>query len=184
MPQGSILGPILFILYINDIIEEIKVKIKIYADDVSLFVQYENSAEAADSLQEDIMKCEAWAKIWMVKFNPQKTESLLLSRKRESDLPELIMENTVITEVKEHKHLGLTLQKNGKWTQQVREMKIKTNKRIDVLRGHMHRLGRKSLERLYLTYIRPILEYGNIVWDNLTIKKQENLRRSSYQQRE
>ena len=81
----------------------------------------------------------------------------------------------MIKEVEEHKHLGLMLQKNGKWTKQVNEMKIRAAKRTDILRGYMHYLGRRSLERLYLTYIRPILEYGNIVWDNISEKESNEL---------
>ena len=175
VPQGSILGPILFILYINDLVEELNVDIRLYADDVSLFIQYDNPDQAANQLQENIKKCEQWATKWMVKFNPQKTMSLLFSRKREPEAPILTMENIIITEVEEHRHLGLTLQKNGKWTQQIKEIKTKASKRTDILMGYMHQLGRRSLERLYTTYIRPIMEYGNIVWDNITDREANEL---------
>ena len=84
------------------------------------------------------------------------------------------MKQTKIKEVKEHKHLGVILQQNGKWKHQIEEMCVKTRKKVDILRSLMTKLNIKSLRKLYLTYIRPSLEYASTVWDNSAeFEKQE-----------
>ena len=81
VPQGSILGPLLFLLYINDIVKDSKSNIRLFADDTSLFSVVENPLSAAEILNSDLEKITKWAKDWLVTFNPIKTEAMLLSRK-------------------------------------------------------------------------------------------------------
>ena len=91
VPQGSILGPILLI---NDIVTDIGSNIRLFADDTSLFIIVENLDTAAELLNLDLEKNMAWAKTWLVSFDPKKTESLLISRKLNKALhPPLFMEN-------------------------------------------------------------------------------------------
>ena len=72
VPQGSILGPLLFLLYMNDKVLEIKSNIRLFADDTSLFIVVENPFEAADILNNDLAKITRWAGMWLVSFNPEK----------------------------------------------------------------------------------------------------------------
>jgi hypothetical protein len=79
VPQGSILGPLLFQIYINNIVQDLH-----FADESSLYIVIENPQIAAQKLQSDIQKITAWADEWLVTFNQSKTESLIISRKRNS----------------------------------------------------------------------------------------------------
>ena len=114
VPQGSILGPLLFLLFINDIVKDIGCNIRLFADDTSLFLVVENPDIAAELLNLDLDKIMAWAKKWLVRFNPVKTEAFLASRKINKPIhPPLFMAGTQITEVDSHKHLGVIFQNDG-----------------------------------------------------------------------
>ena len=177
MPQGSILGPLLFLLYINDLPTGLHTHTRLYADDSSLYLDYtkEDTYEASQALQQDINRIEEWVAKWLITFNATKTESLLFSRKREKNTPALTMMNTRVEEVVDHKHLGIVLQQDAKWKNHILEITTKAKKKVDILRSLMHRLNRKSLEKLYLSYVRPCLEYGSTIWDNCTDYQKEEL---------
>ena len=176
VPQGSILGPLLFLLYINDIVNDIGSNIRLFADDTSLFLVVENPDTAAETLNSDLEKISQWAKTWLVKFNPAKTESLLISRKIiQPAHPPLFMLNEQIQEVENHKHLGIHFDNDGNWHAHINYIKEKAWNRIKIMRKLKFQLDRKSLETIYTSFIRPILEYANEIWDNCTEYEQEDL---------
>ena len=111
VPQGSILGPLLFLIYINDIVTDIGSNIRLFADDTSLYIITDNPVSAAVDLNRDISTITTWANKWLVKFNPTKTESLIISRylNRKTNHPHVHMNNTEILEVESHKHIGVVL---------------------------------------------------------------------------
>ena len=167
VPQGSILGPLLFLLFINDIVKDIGCNIRLFADDTGLFLVVENPDIAAELLNLDLDKIIAWAKKWLVRFNPVKTEAFLASRKINKPIhPPLFMAGTHITEVVSHKHLGVIFQNDDSWHNHIDYVKEKAWTRINAMKKLKFDLDRKSLETEYLTIIRPILEYADVVWDN------------------
>ena len=169
VPQGSILGPLLFLLYINDIVKNIGSNIRLFADDTSLFIIVDNPTTAALCLNSDLEKLSRWAAIWLVTFNPSKNESLLISRQINKPIhPPLYMQNVQIQEVSSHKHLGLYFSNDCSWHQHIDNIKQKAWFRIHIMRKLKFKLDRKSLETIYLTFIRPLLEYGDVIWDNCT----------------
>jgi hypothetical protein len=108
VPQRSILEPLLFIVFINDILTDINLTIKLFADDTSLYLIVDDPQETAQTLNDDLVKLHAWSTKWLVNCNPQKTETMTMSRKlNKPHQPNLIMNNTIISTVTEHKHLGL-----------------------------------------------------------------------------
>ena len=174
VPQGSILGPLLFLLYINDIVKDIQSNIRHFADDTSLFIAVENPDTAA--LNSDLEKITKWANDWLVSFNPIKTETLLISRKLTQPAhPPLHMLNKQIADVENHKHLGLYFNNDGSWHTHITYIKEKAWKRINIMRKLKFQLDRKSLEIIYTVFIRPILEYGNEIWDNCTQYEKDDL---------
>ena len=107
VPQGSILGPLLFLLYINDIVIDINLNIRFFADDTCLFIAANNLAVAANLLIFDLLKLSKWANKWLVKFNSVKTRSLVISRKATSVIhPSVLTYDQIITEVDSYKPLN------------------------------------------------------------------------------
>ena len=166
VPQGSILGPLLFLVYINDITENIHSNIRLFADDTTLYIIIENPAISATILDADLHTISSWADKWLVSFNPAKTKSLLISRKTTSTHPDLHMCTHTISEVQMHKHLGLTLDSKCTWHDHIENILDKAWKRINIMRKLKYVLDRVSLEKIYIAFIRPLLEYADVIWDN------------------
>ena len=166
VPQGSILDSLLFLLYINDIVDNIQAQVRLFADDTSIFLIVDNAIESADILNRDLNTITSWSNNWLVSFNPQKTETMVISRKvNKPHHPSLIMNNQQLEDVKYHKHLGVTISNDGSWNKHVELVIDKAYSRLNILRMLKFRLDRLSFEKLYLSFIRPLLEYGDVVWD-------------------
>ena len=169
VPQGSILGPLLFLLYINDIVENINSSIRLFADDTSLFIIVDNPTEAANQLNSDLSKIHQWATKWFVKFNPAKSESVFFSRKHyKSYHPPVLLNQKQVIEVSSHKHLGLVFSNDCSWHEHLDYIKTKAWSRINIMRKLKFKLDRRSLQTIYFSFIRPLLEYADVVWDNCT----------------
>ena len=167
VPQGSILGPLLFLIYINDIVEDINSFIRLFADDTSLYVIVENPFVSAEILNSDIAKVHAWATKWLVTFNPLKTEEMIFSRKlNKPQHPPIHMNQQPIVQVSSHKHLGLTFSEDLSWHEHFEYIKSRAWGRINIMRKLKFQLDRRSLQIIYFSFVRPLLEYADVVWDN------------------
>ena len=131
VPQGSILGPLLFLIYINNIVDDIQANINLFADDTSLSVVVGDPICAGTILQSDIDKISRWAQNWLVTFNPSKSDSLVITRERVKPVhSSLFMLNTEIPSVKNHKHLGMHLSNDDSWDLHINNAIEKAWKRI------------------------------------------------------
>ena len=179
VPQGSILGPLLFLIYINDIVSNISANIRLFADDTSLYLIINHRDQIAASshlLNEDISLISKWASDWLVTFNPSKSESMLISRKHNTDVfPSLSMDDQTISEVTHHKHLGLFLSNDCSWHAHIDYITSKAWPKLYIMRKLMYQLDRKSLETIYISFVRPLLEYGDVIWDNCTQYEKDEL---------
>jgi len=153
--------------YINDIVTRIDSNIRLFTDDTSLYISVETPEIAASKLNHDLQQVHEWSKSWLVTFNPAKTESMIFSKKtKKPDHLPLYLNGVPITQVKIHKHLGLTISDDAKWDTHISLVIQKAWKRIGIMRSLKFFLSRSNLEKMYISFVRPIIEYSNEVWDN------------------
>ena len=169
VPQGSVLGPLLFLIFINDICVGIRSNIQLYADDTSLFmtVKKGNMISAVNDINDDLNLIQSWCTQWLLKLNTEKSTVLLISRKlNPTPLLPVKIGRSVLTQTVNHRHLGLTLGSRFHWSEHIEGILNKSTKRLNMLQSLKNKLPRFSLETLYLSYIRPLLEYADIIWCN------------------
>jgi len=180
VPQGSVLGPLFFLIYVNDITESLQSVTRLFADDSSLATTSNNPYSTEVLINTDLSNILEWSKQWLVNFNPAKTESMFCSLAN-FDKPKLTFDNHVINSVDFHKHLGLTLSCDGTWHNHIQNIIASTNKILGSMKALKFKLHRKTLNQIYLAYLRPHLEYGSIVWDNCTTYEKELLEKIQYE---
>ena len=137
VPQGSILGPLLFLIYINDLPDDLNCPVKIYADDTVIYVSFSDINNATTILNNNLQKLSDWGKQWLVEFSPSKTESMLLGRNNflQNQIPDLTFDNRAIENVTSHTHLGLKFTADLSWRSHIEEKCAVASKRLDVLKG-------------------------------------------------
>lgn len=138
-----------------------------FADDTTLYIVVDDAYRAAEILNTEIQKIHLWSQQWLVKFNPTKTEAMTISKKIiKPHHPPIYMDNVMINEVENHKHLGVILSENYSWNEHINEIIKKVSPRLAMLRKLKFKLKRKTLETVYFSFIRPLMEYADIIWDN------------------
>ena len=166
VPQGSVLGPLLFLVYINDITTDLESDCFLYADDTSLIDVVDNINSSSAKLNSDLDKIGKWTRDWFVTINPSKTESMIFSTKRNKPQhPDIYFDNKVIKIVPNHQHLGVTLSSNLSWGEHVMTIYGKASKTLNLLKGLTLKMNRDTLVVLYKCLIRPKMEYADVVWD-------------------
>ena len=184
VPQGSVLGPLCFLLYINDIVEHITCHMYLFADDASIFqtINDNNYKEETRLLNEDLKQITLWAKKWKVEISIPKTFAMLFSRKLNppDELP-LYIGNTKVKNVRCHKHLGLTLSCKMQWTSHIDSVTTAAFRRVNLMKLLKYKWRRKSLLICYQYFIRPSLEYANVVFCNCSLQESNKLESVQYE---
>ena len=167
VPQGSVLGPLLFLIYINDITENLESYSLLYADDTSLYDIVDNPDTSSTKLNNDLIEIEKWAKRWLATINTKKTKCMTFSVKRlKPPHPDLYFANEKICEVLQHTHLGVKLTANLSWKAHIVNIFENANKKLNMLKGLKFKVSRDTLGKLYKSLIRPVMEYADVLWDN------------------
>lgn len=167
VPQGSVLGPVLFVLYINDLPEVVKSLCEMYADDTKVFSPVLTD-EQRKKLQGDLDSLVEWADKWQLRFNADKCKVLHLgygNPEFEYDMKRHASDERVTlgaTEVE--KDLGVQVDKDLKFATHIESQVNKANKILGLIRRSYQFLDAQSMKLLFSALVRPHLECANTIW--------------------
>ena len=169
VPQGSILGPLLFLVYISDISLNLKSSVKLFADDTSLFSVVVDPNISATTLNNDLVKIQNWAHQWKMSFNPditkQATEVLFSRKRNNTNHPDLYFNNLKVSQVSSQKHLGFIFDTKLSFKDHIESVLDKVSRGINVLRKLRFHIPRSSLVTIYKSFIRSNLDFADVVYD-------------------
>ena len=169
VPQGSILGPLLFLIYINDLSDNLTSNAKLFADDTSLFSVVHDVNTSAKELNDDLKKVNDWAFQWKMSFNPdpskQAQEVIFSHKSKRLALPPLVFNNNYVSQTYSQKHLGVILDFKLTFEEHLNNVLAKVNKAVGLLRKLRNLLPRTTLITIYKAFIRPHLDYGDVLYD-------------------
>ena len=180
-PQGSVLGPLLALMYLDGLRHKVTNEILLYADDTSIHASHttEDIDTVQDSLQRDLNSIDEYAKQWAIQFNKSKTIQQTFSHRARPTLPTLnFAGQNIPSNTETHKHLGVTFSKDLKFHQHVISILKKANIAMSPLYPVAKHLHRNTLSQIYTTYVRPHFDYCDIVFDgHITARDEQRLER-------
>ena len=169
VPQGSVLGPTLFLIYINDIVEVVNSEIRLFADDALLFSTLQDS-KSIETFQQDLRSLEIWASKWEMSFNTSKCNLIFFGNTQTIDITSLkyTLGNDVLKIENDIKYLGVTISRSLKWDTHINEIINKAYRILGFLKISLYSAPVKVKLMAYMTLCRPLLEYASDVWDPYT----------------
>ena len=164
VPQGTVLGPLLFLLYVNDLDSVVKnSKIKLFADDVLLYAPA-NTQQECSALQDDLTAISNWTNCWQLKLNIVKCEALAITNKRKPVNFTYCINGQSILWNNPVNYLGVLVDGKLSWSKHCRYAINKATKSLNCLRRSMFGCSRVAKCAAYKAVVRPTLEYAAVVW--------------------
>ena len=175
IPQGSILGPLLFIIYINELpdIFDSGSKLLLYADDAKIYKQIFNRQDK-DNFQHDLTKLNSWADNWLLKLNIVKCKKVSFGRHIEGT-EHYSIANVELENVESIKDLGVTFDSHLKFEIHISDKINKAYSILGIIRRNFKFLDKESFLVLYKSMVRSHLEYANCIWSPHTVQDKKNV---------
>ena len=172
VPQGSILGPLFFILYVNDITSTSNIlDFILFADDTTILYSHENIESQINIVNAELKEVSNWFRANKLSVNASKTNYMLLgtphmtSVKVQQDLS-IVLDNTLLDRVKHTKFLGVLIDENLTWKCHIDCVSKTLSRNIGIMNKLKHFIPDRILHTLYCTFILPYLNYGILIWGN------------------
>ena len=172
VPQGSVLGPLLFIIYTSDMWHGLENKLIAYADDATLLAVVPSPClrnAVADSLNRDLTRIYEWCKLWGMKLNPSKTQNMIVSRSRTllPLHPDLHIDGMALNASDFFKVLGVTFDKKLTFEKHIRNIASSVSQKVGILRKSIRMFGDEAIiAKCFNSFILPCLEYCSPVWSS------------------
>lgn len=174
VPQGSVLGPLLFLIYVNDVcnIQTSFVKFKLFADDLKIY-RIVNTVEDYSDLQAKLTEVRKWSEDWQLKINTSKCVSLHLGSKNQKF--DYMLNNVLIPSNQNINDLGVIISSDMKFSFHINSIKSKAFQRLHLLFRYFRSKNYSLLLNAYKVFIRPILEYNTVIWNPYLLKDIDTL---------
>ena len=170
IPQGSILGPLLFVIYINDLSSCLsKCKTSLYADDTCLYYASENPKSVTETLNADLLIIDAWLKRNKLALNVKKCEFLMIGttrRLKSAEVPDVLIQNVPISRVTHCKYLGVLIDEHLDWVKHIEYLGKKIAKDIYLLKRIRPYVTKQTALTFYTSIIQSRFDYCSIIWGN------------------
>ena len=164
VPQGSVLGPCLFLFYINDMPDGLTATVRLFADDTIVYLTVKSEADTG-LLQADLDKLGVWERKWKMEFHPGKCNVLTTSRKANPTYHQYTLHGHVLECVQSAKYLGCQITSDMRWSNHISNICGKANKTLGFLRRNVNINSTSVKESAYKSLVRPLVEYASSVWD-------------------
>ena len=169
VPQGTVMGPLLFLIFINDIVKDLHSELRLFADDSTLYKRIATTEDHV-KFQEDLSTLETWANTWNMDFNVMKCAIMSITLKRSPSLYDYKMKQQIIPRVDHHDYLGVTINNKLTWDLHTKKITTKAQRTLGMLRRNLHSCSQEIKSLAYLTLVRPQLEYASCAWSPHTAK--------------
>ncbi|KAL8578399.1 hypothetical protein ACOMHN_014898 [Nucella lapillus] len=179
-PRGSVLGPFLFLAYINDLPDNLTTNSRLFADDTAVYNRV-CSTHDQDVLQQDLHRLADWEMSWDMQFHPAKCNTRSVTRKRRPLQFNYQLHDHHLEVVDSAKYLGVTLQNKMDWEDHINSIWTKANQVLGFLRRNLKISSPSIKAKAYKTFVRPLLEYSASVWD--PYEKQHKVKLENIQRR-
>lgn len=176
VPQGSVLGPLLFLLYINDIVDLFtgEVSVKLFADDIKIYMEIKDSSETA-IFQKAIDNVDEWARKWQLKLSIGKCQHMLITLRRHVYPTNYLLNAKALPTVTSCIDLGVCMDSALCFSPQVNCIVSKAKLRASQILRCFHSRDPGVLTKAFVVYVRPIVEYCSPVWSPCTVLNINNI---------
>lgn len=164
VPQGTVLGPLMFLIFVNDINKDIQSNIRLFADDCLMYHSIKNPHHST-ILQNDLNTLTKWADTWQMEFNISKCHIMHMHNKKSPIIQQYTMHGKPINTTKHHPYLGIELSSDLSWDNHINNITSKSNKVLGFIRRNLHNLPPHIKQQAYFTLVRPHLEFASSSWD-------------------
>ena len=161
VPQGSVLGPVLFLFYINDLVEGLECPILLFADDAKIFKEIRTPEDAA-ALSRDMRRIQEWSEKWLLTFNEEKCATMHVGLHNQKQ--DYILNNKTLRKTELEKDLGVFISNDLKPSKHVAAVALKANQVVGIIKKNFEFLDKETITSLHCTLVRPILEYAVQSW--------------------
>ena len=164
VPQGSVLGPALFLIYINDLPNTLDCDISLFADDTLLFQEIQ-SPQDVERFQRNIDHLYNWSQQWKMPFNADKCQVITFNAPAGSTTAHYNIGRSPLCCVTDAVYLGVTLQSDLKFTAHINNKISKANKILGIIKRTLYGAPPKAKLMAYTALCRPVIEYASVLWD-------------------